>query len=147
MLDERGAAYQVGDPLPAGGIVGAEAFFGEAGGWSVALVLAEGSPGVDDLNEIAAECEADVFVLVTAVEYVYVDFGKPTARPLKEVTLDEIRKHIADKQFPAGSMLPKIEAAVQFLETAKNQDARAVITDLFNMPKALAGETGTTIRK
>ena len=58
LLDERGAAYQVGDPLPAGGIVGAEAFFGEAGGWSVALVLAEGSPGVDDLNEIAAECEA-----------------------------------------------------------------------------------------
>lgn len=96
---------------------------------------------------IAAECEADVFVLVTAVEYVYVDFGKPTARPLKDVTLEEIRKHIADKQFPAGSMLPKIEAAVQFLETAKNPDARAVITDLFNMPKALAGETGTTIRK
>lgn len=96
---------------------------------------------------IAAEVHADVFVLVTAVEHVFVDFGKPSARPLKDVSLDEIRRHMADNQFPAGSMLPKIEAAVQFLESSTNSDARAIVTDLFSMPRALAGETGTTIHK
>ncbi|HPF37171.1 MAG TPA: carbamate kinase [Phycisphaerae bacterium] len=96
---------------------------------------------------IAAETAADVFVLVTAVEHVFVDFGKPTARPLKDVSMEEIQRHIVDKQFPAGSMLPKVEAAIEYLNTAKNPNARAVITDLFNVPRALAGETGTTIRK
>lgn len=95
---------------------------------------------------IAAETHADVFVLVTAVEHVFVDFGKPTARPLKDVTLEEIRQHVAEGQFPAGSMLPKIEAAIEFLETAKNPDARAVVVDLFHVPMALSGASGTTIR-
>ncbi len=96
---------------------------------------------------IAAACESDVLALVTGVEHVFVDFGKPTQRPLKDVGLDEVRKHIQDKQFPPGSMLPKVQAAVRFLEQSPRNDARVVITDLFNLPQALAGETGTTIRK
>jgi len=96
---------------------------------------------------IAAEIGADVFVLVTAVEYVFVDFGRPSQRPLRDVSLSEIRRHAADEQFPPGSMLPKVEAAMQFLEQSPHPRPRAVITDLFNAPRALAGDTGTTIHR
>lgn len=94
---------------------------------------------------IATEVEADVFVLVTGVESVYVNFGKPDQRALRQVSISEIERHIMDRQFPPGSMLPKIEAAVQFLKARNDPNARAVIADLDKTPAALAGETGTTI--
>lgn len=94
---------------------------------------------------IAAATGADALVLVTGVEHVFVNFGKPNQEALRRVNLARIRELIAEKQFPPGSMLPKIEAAVQFLEARAHPDARAVITDLFKVPAALAGQTGTTI--
>lgn len=94
---------------------------------------------------IAAEIGADALVLVTAVDHVYVNFGKPDQRGLKHVSVAEIEKHIVEKQFPPGSMLPKIQAAVQFLKARNDSTARAVIADLDKVPAALRGETGTTI--
>ncbi len=94
---------------------------------------------------LAAETGADVLVLVTGVEHVYVNFGKPDQQALRQVNVAQIREYIQQKQFPPGSMLPKIEAAMQFLTGRNNPNARAVITDLFKVPAALAGETGTTI--
>lgn len=94
---------------------------------------------------IAAEVGVDVLVLVTGVEHVYVNFGKPNQEALRKVNVARVETHIGEKQFPPGSMLPKIEAAIQFLKGAKSPSARAVITDLHHVPAALAGETGTTI--
>lgn len=94
---------------------------------------------------IAAEIGADVLVLVTAIDYVYVNFSKPDKRALTKVNVAEIERHIADKQFPPGSMLPKIQAAVQFLKARNDPTARVIVADLDKVPAALAGETGTTI--
>ncbi len=94
---------------------------------------------------IATEVEADVFVLVTGVEAVFVNYGKPDQKALRRVNVAEIEKHIMDRQFPPGSMLPKIEAAVQYLKARNDPNARAVIADLDQVPTALSGETGTTI--
>jgi carbamate kinase len=61
------------------------------------------------------------------------------------MTLAEARAYAAEGHFGKGSMLPKIEACIRFLEQSSNPAARAVITDPENLARALAGETGTTI--
>ncbi len=96
---------------------------------------------------IAAEVHADVLVLLTGVESVFVNFGKPDQRPLRRATIHEIEDFIAQKQFPEGSMLPKIRAAVKFLHERDDPEARAVITDFSDLPAALEGQTGTTITR
>lgn len=94
---------------------------------------------------IAAEVKADVLVLLTGVDSVYVNFGQPDQRPLRRATIREIEAFIAQKQFPEGSMLPKIRAAVKFLRERDDPEARAVITDFSDLPAALEGRNGTTI--
>ena len=85
---------------------------------------------------------ATSLLLLTGVERVALDFGTPDERPLAEMTVAEARRHMADGQFPAGSMGPKVEAAAQFLE-AGGRDA--LITSLDRVGDALAGGTGTRI--
>src|SRR5438132_1941323 len=63
---------------------------------------------------LAAELHADLFVILTGVPKVAVDFGKLTQRPLDRITFDEAQRYLSEGQFPAGSMGPKIEAAIQF---------------------------------
>jgi len=94
---------------------------------------------------IAAEVEADALVLVTGVECVFINFGKPNQEALRDVKLRRIEELIAEGQFAAGSMLPKVESAVQFLKTRNDPDARVIITELDHVPAALEGRTGTTI--
>jgi len=94
---------------------------------------------------LAAEVEADVLVLVTGVESVFINFGTPQQETLKRVGLERIKALVADNQFPAGSMRPKIEAAARFLEVRNDPSARAVITDLHHVPAALDGQAGTTL--
>lgn len=94
---------------------------------------------------IAAEVKADVLVLLTGVECVFVNFGKPNQEPLRRATISDVERLIAQKQFPEGSMLPKIRAAIQFLQDRDDPEARAVITDWSDLPAALEGKTGTTI--
>lgn len=94
---------------------------------------------------IAADVGADVLSLVTAVEHVSINYGKPDQKPLERVNVARIRELISENQFPAGSMLPKVQAAIEFLERRGSRSARAVITDLTHLPAALGGQTGTTI--
>ena len=81
-------------------------------------------------------------MILTAVPRVAVDFGKPTQRDLETVGLSEVRRYHAEGHFPPGSMGPKVEAAIRFLEAGGR---RVVITSLDTAVPALRGETGTHI--
>jgi carbamate kinase len=91
---------------------------------------------------IAQTLRADLFVISTGVEKVAVDFKQPTARDLDQMTLREARQYMAEGHFAPGSMLPKIEAAVEFVQMG---GPLAIITDPPNLARALRGETGTRI--
>lgn len=87
---------------------------------------------------------AKTLLLLTGVEKVAVDFGKDTERLLDTMTVVEAKAHMADGQFPAGSMGPKVDAAIRFVEGGGRQ---AIITSLDKTAEALAGTTGTRITK
>jgi carbamate kinase len=76
------------------------------------------------------------------VEQVALNFNKPDQRTLDRMTLQQARQYIKEGHFAPGSMLPKIEAAVEFVG---NGGPQAVITDPPNLARALRGETGTRI--
>ena len=69
---------------------------------------------------LAQKLDAEYLVILTAVEKVAIHFGKPDQQWLSELTVEEAKKYMAEGEFPAGSMLPKIEAAVQFAESRKD---------------------------
>lgn len=85
---------------------------------------------------------ADLFIISTAVEKVAINFNKPEMRWLDQMTVAEARKYMAEGHFAKGSMLPKIQAVLNFLE---NGGKKALITNPENISRALAGETGTWI--
>jgi carbamate kinase len=85
---------------------------------------------------------ADLFLISTAVEKVALNFGKPDQRWLDKLTLEEAKGYQAEGHFAKGSMGPKVAAAVGFLERGGQ---KAIITNPENIPRALLGETGTTI--
>jgi carbamate kinase len=87
---------------------------------------------------LARELDADLFVIATDVDGVYLDWGKPEQRMLTRVTPAEMRAY----KFPAGSMGPKVEAAVQFVEKTGK---RAAIGSLQDIEKIVAGEAGTNV--
>jgi carbamate kinase len=85
---------------------------------------------------------ASSLLLVTGVEQVLLDFGSPDERAVDVMTVAEARGHLADGQFPAGSMGPKVQAAMQFVEAG---GSTAVITSLERIADAVAGTAGTRI--
>jgi len=91
---------------------------------------------------LAAQAGARAFIMLTGVEQVMLDFGKPTARPVATMTVSEARRHMADGQFPPGSMGPKVEAALNYLAEF---DGLVVITSLERAFDALEGRAGTRI--
>ena len=91
---------------------------------------------------LAAELGAQSLVMLTGVDRVAVDFGKPTQRPLDGMTVAEARQHQADGQFPPGSMGPKIAAALHYLDSGGGQ---VIITSLDRAYDALQGTAGTRI--
>jgi carbamate kinase len=93
---------------------------------------------------LATEIGADLFVISTAVEKVAINFNKPDQKWLEKLTLDEAKEYAAAGHFAKGSMLPKIEAIIKFLE---NGGEKALITNPENIGRALKGETGTWITK
>ena len=109
----------------------------------------KGVPAVID-KDFASECmaeqlDADMLIILTAVEKVAVNFGKPDQRGLDELTPEEARKYIAEGQFAPGSMLPKVEAAVKFAESKPGR--KALITLLEKARDGIAGKTGTVIHQ
>jgi len=91
---------------------------------------------------LAADLGADLFVVLTGVPQVALDFGKPTQRFVSRLTVAEAEKHLADDQFPPGSMGPKIESAIQFVRATKKQ---VLITDVNVLREALEGKEGTVV--
>ena len=91
---------------------------------------------------LAAQTGADIFVMLTGVEQVMLDFGKPAQRQVSVMTVSEARAHLAAGQFPPGSMGPKIEAALNYLAV---RDGAVVITSLERAFDALGGGAGTRI--
>jgi len=89
---------------------------------------------------LATGIGADLFMISTGVEHVALNFNKPDQRSLDVVTLKEARQYIQEGHFAAGSMLPKVEAIVRFLERGGPQ---ALITNPANIERALRRETGT----
>ena len=106
-----------------------------------------GTPAVIDKDfasaKLAELLDADMLVILTAVEKVAINFGKPDQKGLYELTPDEARKYIEEKQFAPGSMLPKVQAAVSFAESKAGRTA--LITLLEKAKDGIAGKTGTRI--
>ena len=92
---------------------------------------------------LAEELNADVLIILTAVEKVAVNFGKPDQKWLDHLTPEKARQYAAEGQFAPGSMLPKVEAAVKFAESKPGRTA--LITLLEKAKAGIAGETGTSI--
>ena len=92
---------------------------------------------------IAEQVDADVLIILTAVEQCAVNFGKPDQKWLDHLTSDEARRYCAEGQFAPGSMLPKVQAAIKFAESAPGR--RALITLLEKARDGIDGKTGTVI--
>ena len=92
---------------------------------------------------LAEEVEADILMILTEVEKVAINFNKPDQEDLDHLTLADAARYIEEGQFPAGSMLPKVEAAMKFVRRYPSR--KAIITSLDKAVEALAGETGTVI--
>jgi len=91
---------------------------------------------------LARDVDADTLVIATDVPNVMVDFGTPSARPLGRVTVDELRGHAAAGQFARGSMGPKVDAVLRFVEAG---GSRAVITSLEHIADAVSGDDAGTV--
>ena len=121
------------------------------GGGGIPVVQREeglvGVPAVIDKDftceKIAELMDADVFLVLTAVDKVAIRFGQPDVQWLDTLSLDEVQTHIQNKEFAEGSMLPKVLPAVEFAKSKKGR--KAIITSLEKADEAIAGKTGTII--
>ena len=93
---------------------------------------------------LARELKADRLIILTAVDRVCVNFGKPDQRELAEMSIADCQRYIAEGQFAPGSMLPKVEACLDYVRG--NPEGEALITSLVRAADALEGRTGTLIR-
>lgn len=94
---------------------------------------------------LASRIGADLLLISTSVEQVAFDFGKSTERNVAQMTVAEARQRMAEGHFAPGSMQPKIEASIRFVEQSQNPNACALITNPVNLGRALQGETGTRV--
>ncbi|WP_080875615.1 carbamate kinase [Oceanobacillus timonensis] len=93
--------------------------------------------------KLAQQVDADVFMMLTDVPNVYINFGKENEQKLSQVTIEEAEQYVAEDQFPAGSMLPKIQAGIEMAKLGKE----AIICSLDQAVDALEGKAGTRITK
>ena len=93
---------------------------------------------------LAAELEAEYFIISTSVEKVYLNFGKTDETPLNSITASQAKAYLDEGHFAPGSMLPKIEAVLSFLEGGGK---RAIITNPESLAIAITGESGTHIHR
>jgi carbamate kinase len=91
---------------------------------------------------LARDLNAELLVILTDVDAIYLDWGKPTQRPIRTLTIAEAERMDAEKAFGEGSMAPKVRAAIDFV---RRTGGRAVITELSRGREAVRGESGTTI--
>lgn len=122
------------------------------GGGGIPVVKGkDGYEGVDAVIDkdrtsarLALELNADVLLILTAVEQVYINYKQENEQGLSSLTIEEAMDLIKNKEVAEGSMLPKVEACCEF---AKDSNGYALITSLEKAKSALAGQTGTIIKK
>lgn len=93
--------------------------------------------------QLAVEANADVLMILTDVPNVYVNYGKPNQKALDDITLEEAKQYVKEGQFAAGSMGPKVQAAIDFAE----KGGRAIICSLDKADLAMEGKAGTSIAR
>ncbi|WP_448379417.1 carbamate kinase [Fervidobacterium sp.] len=121
-----------------------------AGGGGIPVIQENGTlKGVEAVIDkdrasalLAKEIDADILIILTGVEKVYINYNKPDQKALDHLTVEEAKKYLAEGQFPSGSMGPKIEAAIDFVTSTGRE---CLITDMAVLDKALKGLTGTRI--
>ncbi|MCI1231695.1 MAG: carbamate kinase [Lactobacillus delbrueckii] len=121
------------------------------GGGGVPVVETEeglkGVPAVIDKDRssalLADNVGADKLIILTAVDYVAINFNKPDQKNLEDISVEEAKKYIDEGQFAPGSMLPKVQACMSFVEG--HPEREAIITSLSGLDGALAGQLGTVI--
>ncbi|MDH7513114.1 MAG: carbamate kinase [Clostridiales bacterium] len=91
---------------------------------------------------IAREVKVDLFIILTNIEQVYLNFGTPEQRPIEVMSVAQAREHLNQGQFPAGSMGPKIEAAIEYIEAGGRE---VLITSASHLKAALIKRSGTRI--
>lgn len=122
-----------------------------AGGGGVPVI--DSSSGYQPINavidkdkssaKLAELLDSDIFMILTAVERVMLNFGLPNQKSLDRINLNEAKEYIREGHFGKGSMLPKIEAAISFVSAKPN--SQAIIADLSNVALAIKGESGTVL--
>lgn len=116
------------------------------GGGGIPLCNGVGVEGVVDKDLtsalLAVEIQADVFLILTDVDGVYLDYGRPTQRKLTRATVNELLRYLEEGQFPPGSMGPKVEAVVYYIQ---NTNGRAAIGALEEGYQVFTGAAGTQI--
>ena len=118
-------------------------------------VIADGEGGYSGVDAVidkdrtsallASKIEADILLILTAIDQVKINFRQENEKSLDEITIDEAKLYIENGEFAAGSMLPKVEACIDYLEHSNK--GKAIITSLEKARDALNGKTGTTIIK
>jgi carbamate kinase len=106
-----------------------------------------GVPAVIDKDrssaKIAADFKADMLVILTAVEKIAINFNKPDQKSIDEMNVEQAKEYIKQGHFAPGSMLPKVQACIEYLEAYPK--GKALITSLEQAAAGLRGETGTII--
>ncbi len=121
-----------------------------AGGGGIPVIIEDGEiRGVEAVIDkdlasarLASQIGADTLIILTEVEKVYLNYGRPDQRPLDRVSVDELEKYYREGHFPPGSMGPKVKAVIDFL---RRGGRGALITSLYTFREALEGRTGTHV--
>lgn len=96
-------------------------------------------------QKLAELVDADTLIILTAVDNVFINFNQPNQKKLEHTTISEIEQYINDGHFAAGSMLPKVQAAIDFARTSSER--QTIITSLDKAYEAIEGTAGTVISK
>ncbi|KRK75757.1 carbamate kinase [Levilactobacillus namurensis DSM 19117] len=96
-------------------------------------------------EKLAELVNADLLIILTAVDNIYINFNQPDQKKLETVNVAELKQYIDQDQFAKGSMLPKVQAAIDFVENSAN--GKAVVTSLENVGNFLKNGDGTIITK
>jgi carbamate kinase len=122
-----------------------------AGGGGIPIIISgrglfEGVEAVIDKDYVASliarEVKVDLFIILTGIERVFLDFGTPQERPIEAMTIEQAQEYLAQGQFPRGSMGPKIEAAIEYIQAGGKE---VLITSASHLKAALLNRSGTRI--
>ena len=122
------------------------------GGGGIPVVLKKGKlTGIEAVidkdyasQKLATELKAETLILLTDIEYVYLNYGKKNQKPLKKITIKEATTYLKKGHFMEGSMKPKIEASIEFL---RKGGKKVIITELLSLKKSLKNKAGTIITR